>query len=182
MSKVRLIDANALKYYGNHIGDEYEDSHHADQWAYRSDIDNAPTIEPSELYNIDEWCTDCKEYDQERRCCPRWNRVIRSTIEESKAEAYAKGIDSERKRLLKTWGEPKQGEWIVLDTTTISIPVYWSKEEAEADEKGAGIKEHCECSACGWRTSFMGYKKLGVDKPFNFCPNCGARMKGADDE
>ena len=48
MSDVRLIDANALKYYGNHIGDEYEDSHHADQWAYRSDIDNAPTIEPKQ--------------------------------------------------------------------------------------------------------------------------------------
>lgn len=32
------------------------------------------------------WCTDCKEYDQERHCCPRWNRVIRNTVEELKAE------------------------------------------------------------------------------------------------
>lgn len=30
----------------------------------------------------DEWCTDCKEYDQEKHCCPRWNRVIRQTLSE----------------------------------------------------------------------------------------------------
>ena len=33
----------------------------------------------------DEWCTDCKEYDQERHSCPRWNRVIRQTVEDVKA-------------------------------------------------------------------------------------------------
>ena len=32
--------------------------------------------------DIDEWCTDCKEYDNERHCCPRWNRVIRETVKE----------------------------------------------------------------------------------------------------
>lgn len=30
----------------------------------------------------DEWCTDCKEYDHERNCCPRFNHVIRKTLEE----------------------------------------------------------------------------------------------------
>ena len=29
-----------------------------------------------------EWCTDCKEYDQEKHCCPRWTKVIRNTVEE----------------------------------------------------------------------------------------------------
>ena len=29
-----------------------------------------------------EWCTDCKEYDSERHCCPRFNRVIREAVEE----------------------------------------------------------------------------------------------------
>ena len=24
-----------------------------------------------------EWCTDCKEYDQEKHCCHRWTKVIR---------------------------------------------------------------------------------------------------------
>ena len=34
---------------------------------------------------LNEWCTDCKEYDQERHCCPRFNKVIRETVEEYKA-------------------------------------------------------------------------------------------------
>ena len=43
-----------------------------------------PAVEPWELYNPDEWCRDCKEYDLERHNCPRWNRVIRNTVEENK--------------------------------------------------------------------------------------------------
>lgn len=42
---------------------------------------NAPTIEPE----LSETCTDCKEYDQERHCCPRWNRVIRETVKDLEA-------------------------------------------------------------------------------------------------
>ena len=37
---------------------------------------------PSALPKLDEWCDDCKEYDQERHCCPRWNRVIRQTLDD----------------------------------------------------------------------------------------------------
>ena len=33
----------------------------------------------------DEWCTDCKEYDHEKHCCPRFNRVIRTTLNEALA-------------------------------------------------------------------------------------------------
>lgn len=32
------------------------------------------------------WCTDCKEYDQEKHCCHRWSKVIRNTVEEMKQE------------------------------------------------------------------------------------------------
>jgi len=42
---------------------------------------------PSAQPELDEWCTDCKEYDQERHCCPRWNRVIRKTAEEVRKNA-----------------------------------------------------------------------------------------------
>ena len=37
---------------------------------------------PSAHPGTDECCTDCKEYDAERHCCPRFNRVIRKTLEE----------------------------------------------------------------------------------------------------
>ena len=40
--------------------------------------------EPTEF----EWCTDCKEYDQEQHCCHRWTKQIRKTIEDIK-EQYA---------------------------------------------------------------------------------------------
>ena len=38
-----------------------------------------PPIQPTEEF---QWCDDCKEYDKKRHCCPRWNRVIRQTVEE----------------------------------------------------------------------------------------------------
>ena len=43
-----------------------------------------PSAQPE--MNLDEWCTDCKEYDHERHCCPRWNRVIRQTLKDMKEE------------------------------------------------------------------------------------------------
>ena len=56
-------------------------------WIIRSDawarIDALPSAQPEQHY--DEWCDSCKEYDQEKHCCPRWNRVIKSTVEELKA-------------------------------------------------------------------------------------------------
>lgn len=41
---------------------------------------------PSAQPDIDEWCHDCKEYDKERHCCPRWNRVIRQTLKDAQPE------------------------------------------------------------------------------------------------
>lgn len=47
----------------------------------RATIDHMPTIEPSaQPYSLDEWCEDCKEYDHEKHCCPRYNRVIRDAM------------------------------------------------------------------------------------------------------
>lgn len=50
-------------------------------------IADAPTVEPQ----LDEWCDDCKEYDKERHCCPRFNRVIRETLDDVRKEAYKHG-------------------------------------------------------------------------------------------
>lgn len=44
-------------------------------------LEHLPSAQPK----YDEWCDDCKEYDKERHCCPRWNRVIRQTVEDMKA-------------------------------------------------------------------------------------------------
>ena len=37
---------------------------------------------PSAQSESFEWCTDCKEYDQEAHCCHRWSKMIRKTVEE----------------------------------------------------------------------------------------------------
>ena len=41
---------------------------------------------PSAQPDLDEWCTDCSEYDQERHCCPRFNRVIREALKDARPE------------------------------------------------------------------------------------------------
>jgi hypothetical protein len=46
-------------------------------------VSDIPPAEPWDIYNFDEWCTDCKEYDTENHRCPRWNKVIRRALEEN---------------------------------------------------------------------------------------------------
>lgn len=48
-------------------------------------IVNLPSVTPQEPQSF-KWCTDCKEYDQEKHCCHRWSKVIRDTVEEMKQE------------------------------------------------------------------------------------------------
>lgn len=36
---------------------------------------------------VNEWCTDCKEYDQTQHCCHRFTKVIRQAQEELKQNA-----------------------------------------------------------------------------------------------
>ena len=38
------------------------------------------------------WCTDCREYDQEKHCCHRWSKVIRNTVEEMKQEYIERDV------------------------------------------------------------------------------------------
>jgi len=52
-----------------------------------------------------EWCTDCKEYDQEAHCCHRWTKVIRNTVNDLKTQGY----------------EPvRNGHWVKNDNGTFS--------------------------------------------------------------
>ena len=63
---------------------EYEEGLQT-QW--ESDVEaikNLPPAQPEPHY--DEWCTDCKEYDKERHCCPRWNKVIRQALADALPE------------------------------------------------------------------------------------------------
>ena len=53
-----------------------------------NDIMRFPSAQPEQTNSwcINSWCIGCKEYDQERHCCPRWNRVIRQTLKDAQPE------------------------------------------------------------------------------------------------
>lgn len=55
-----------------------------DKEEVRRALASLPSAEPE--LNFDEWCTDCKEYDHKRHCCPRWNRVIKQTLKDAQPE------------------------------------------------------------------------------------------------
>lgn len=94
---------------------------------------------------LDEWCTDCKEYDAERHSCPRWNRVIRETLNEVR----------------------KKGKWI-----------YHERREPVWDITGVktwGVAYRCP--ECSFIHSVI--EDFGI---YSYCPNCGADMRGEQDE
>ena len=57
---------------------------HGDVWNVESTEEMVYMIKllPSAESESFEWCTDCKEYDQESHCCHRWSKMIRKTVEE----------------------------------------------------------------------------------------------------
>lgn len=56
--------------------------------------------------------------------------------------------------------EPKRGEWVWQSSTT-----------------GSFTERRYKCSNCQY-----GVVTQREEPRYNFCPNCGARMKGADDD
>jgi hypothetical protein len=50
------------------------------------DIPNAQPEHTNSCYT-NSWCINCKEYDKEKHSCPRFNRVIKQTLDEVYAHA-----------------------------------------------------------------------------------------------
>lgn len=51
-----------------------------DEWKGSGNTSLREDVKP----HYDEWCDSCQEYDHNKHCCPRWNKVIKNTIEELK--------------------------------------------------------------------------------------------------
>ena len=126
----------------------------------------------------DEWCTDCKEYDHENSCCPRWTKVIRQTRRELQDEFVMTAVDGTlwvtvddvqkvgrvvvdedkskfcRQFYMDAKPEQRTGKWIPQDHNkrvgNISTCVYY----------------YPTCSECG---------KVG-NETYKYCPHCGAKM------
>ena len=63
------------------ISDELDRIDHVPQWVLDR-LERAIRKLPSAEEESFEWCTDCKEYDQEAHCCHRWSKMIRKTVDE----------------------------------------------------------------------------------------------------
>ena len=52
-------------------------------------VEALPSTQPEQTNSwcINSWCIDCKEYDTESKCCHRYNRVIKQTLDEVYAHA-----------------------------------------------------------------------------------------------
>lgn len=97
--------------------------------------------------DLDEWCTDCAEYDKQKNSCPRFNRVIRQTLDDvfDHAETEAEA---------RYHAQRKKGEWKPFDLT-YGRSIY-------------------ACSCCGNGTEVP--TDMG-EPLYNYCPNCGADMR-----
>ena len=92
-------------------------------------LEKLPSVQSE--YSLDEWCTDCKEYDQKKHCCPRFNRVIRETVEEVRQNAL-----SEQRWIPCSERMPEKyiGEWLCCtDDGQVLVLPY--------DTPGDGSKE-----------------------------------------
>ena len=98
---------------------------HVPPWVYDkllNALNELPSVHPP--WNPDEWCHDCKEYDKEKHCCPRWNRVIRNAMEEAK---------------------PRKGKWI---TDNPHSEIYrYACSECHAHHRA----RYDFCPSCGCR-------------------------------
>ena len=132
---------------------------------------------------LNEWCHDCKEYDQEKHCCPRFNRVIRDTL----AEIQADGDLISRHALLDRLDDfnkwCKDGRLqgtlfavdVINDMSSVAIPNAEPKEvyySGDGYANGEMVYDIANCPNCDYEfeesDSIWGCK---------FCPECGQALE-----
>ena len=74
----------------------------------KEDIDKMPSAEEESF----EWCTDCKEYDQESHCCHRWSKMIRKTVEEMQVVRCSECVSYQEEH---HWCKLHEGEFLLTD-------------------------------------------------------------------
>ena len=97
-------------------------------------IKGLPPAQPEQTNSwcINSWCIDCKEYDTENKCCPRYSRVIKQTLDdayrhgETEAEARfhaqqrwipcSERLPEERQEILATTTDNAWGDVVIIRT------------------------------------------------------------------
>ena len=157
-------------------------------------LEALPSAQPEEIA-LHESCTDCPLYDKDRHRCPRFNKVIPETLRELQSAQPEPREDavsrrrllSDLKELTAAWGKyPVMAEQIKGVETAIgyveTIPSVtperpkgkWIPQDMNNKSYGmvsTAVYYYPKCSVCGWSANNT-----------NFCPNCGADMRGGEDE
>ena len=159
-------------------------------------LNDLPPAQPE--YRLDEWCTDCKEYDTEKHCCPRFNQVIRTTLNEMKSERK-KG----KWETVEDWDGDEHyrcskcgAEFVLIDGTHVHMNYGDFLRRARLD---AGLTQTELAKRMGVTPQYISQyernnrmpktetvvkfaKALGTpeNNDYYFCPHCGARMKEED--
>jgi hypothetical protein len=100
-------------------------------------INKIPSAQPEPHY--DEWCTDCKEYNHERHCCPRWNKVIRQTLKD--AQPNTDHIYAELSKVYNVKGLPDAAIGIIGDLM-LSLDGPSAQPERLTDDDFETIRIH----------------------------------------
>lgn len=98
------------------------------------ELKQLPSAQPEQHY--DEWCTDCKEYDKERHCCPRFNRVIRTAMADASRwiPVEARLPEDKQKCLLTLSCFQSSRKYVVVGTYVTDL--YSVNKYDFADKKG----------------------------------------------
>ena len=80
-----------------------------------------------------EWCTDCKEYDQEKHCCHRWSKAIRDTVEELKEEYIERDVLDKIITEVEIWRKDDTN-WSDIRLMNIEDIIDKYKAETEAED------------------------------------------------
>ena len=148
-----------------------------------------------------QWCTDCKEYDQEKHCCHRWSKVIRNTVEEMKQQPCEDAISREQaiktaieaaddwdggynltradiiekaiKTLPSVTPQPKMGHWIEqIDHEENCRTLICSNCDRPALHDGDSIWKHKFCPYCGARMIEPQERSEKINCKSTKCENC----------
>lgn len=141
---------------------------------YRKALSMAIEALKAQNKGLDQWCSDCKEYDSEKHCCPRFNRVIRMALQDStqtNAESTQSGKDINVRGKDTVYRQDAiDALYHVDEYNGRSVKAIMNLPSAEPDLIACGDCKHyiCHDRRCG-------YWDHGV-KPLDWC--CHAERRG----
>lgn len=83
------------------------------------------------------WCTDCKEYDQEKHCCHRYSKVIRDAVAEIEQEPILDKINKMKSEIadsLEFWDYSPNNNQLARDMLE-TLTNFWGDIKAETEDK-----------------------------------------------